>query len=45
MMACVITWFIAKIVMNDAKIGVSCKEQACKRVFQKSQMRCVDEGL
>jgi hypothetical protein len=30
MMGRVITWFIAKIVMNDAKIGVSCKEQACK---------------
>jgi hypothetical protein len=34
MMGRVITWFIAKIVMNDAKIGVLCKERACKEYFR-----------
>jgi hypothetical protein len=33
-MARVITWFIAKIAMNDAKIGVSCKSKPVKEYFR-----------
>jgi hypothetical protein len=30
-------------ICYDAKIGVSCKEQACKEYFRSFQMRGVDE--
>jgi hypothetical protein len=43
-MARVITWFIAKIAMNDAKIGgYRAKSKPVKEYFR-SLMRCVDEG-
>jgi hypothetical protein len=42
MVARVITWFIAKIVTNDTKIGRIGQRASRKGVFSKSQMSSVE---